>query len=91
MTYLWLITCVIVRSNPKRLFLFYARGNAGHYQSTMTPNRDVLTPNRDGHERQVRFLLKREPSARILHRAHERLSVYAMIVMPGQIEILSQG
>ena len=22
-------------------------GNAGHYQSTMTPNRDVLTPNRD--------------------------------------------
>ena len=37
--YYELITCVIARSNPKRLFLFYACGNMGHYQSTMTPNR----------------------------------------------------
>ena len=39
-----LITCVIARSNPRRLFLFYTCDNAGHYQSTVTPNRDVLTP-----------------------------------------------
>ena len=29
------------------IILFYTCGNTGHYQSTMTPNRDVLTPNRD--------------------------------------------
>ena len=83
-----LITCVIARSNPRRLFLFYAYGNAGHYQSTVTPNRDVLTPNRDI---MSVFVLKRETSAHVLHLAHERLSIYAMIIMPGQIKILSQG
>ena len=41
--------CLInnLRNSAMRLFLFYVCGNAGHYQSTMTPNRDVLTPNRD--------------------------------------------
>ena len=31
----------------EEIIFIYACGNAGHYQSTMTPNRDVLTPNRD--------------------------------------------
>ena len=31
----------------EEIIFVYACGNAGHYQSTMTPNRDVLTPNRD--------------------------------------------
>ena len=30
-----LVTCVIVRSNPRR-FSFHANGNASHYQSLMT-------------------------------------------------------
>ena len=85
-----LITCVIARSNPRRLFLFYACGNAGHYQSTTTPNRDVLTPNRDVMSTKCVFS-QNAKQARVLHRAHERLSIYAMIVMPGQTEILSQG
>ena len=38
-------------------------------------------------ERQV----QNAKQARVLHRAHERLSIYAMIVMPEQIKILSQG
>ena len=38
-----LITCVIARSNPRRLFEFYARDNAGNYQSTMTRVRDVMS------------------------------------------------
>ena len=42
------------------------------------------------HERQVRFSYNAK-QARVLHRAHKRLSIYAMIVMPGQIEIFSQG
>ena len=67
-----LITCVIARSNPRRLFLFYAY-NVGYCQSTMTPNCDVMS------------------AKCVLHRAHERLSIYAMIVIPGQIVILSQG
>ena len=43
-----------------------------------------------GHERQVHFLLNAK-QAHVLHRAHKRLSNYAMIVIPGQIKILSQG
>ena len=37
------------------------------------------------------FSLKNANQARVLHSAHEGLSIYAMIIMPGQIEILSQG
>ena len=83
-------TCLIARFNPRRLFLFYACDNVGHYQSTMTPNRDVLIPNRDVMSAKCIFSLNVK-QARVLHCAHERLSIYAMIVMPGQIEILSQG
>ena len=45
----WSINAKMVYTaiQSRRLFLFYAYGNAGHYQSTMTPNRDVLTPTRD--------------------------------------------
>ena len=79
-----------MRSNPRRLYLFYACDNAGHYQSTMTPNRDVLTPNRDVMSAKCVFSSNAK-QARVLHRVQKRLSIYAMIVMPGQIEILSEG
>ena len=79
-----------MRSNPRRLFSSYACGNAGYFQSTMTPNRDVLTPNHDVMGAKCVFSYNAN-QAHVLHRAHERLSIYAMIVMPGQIEILSQG
>ena len=36
------------------------------------------------HERQVRFLLKRDTTARTTP-AHKRLSIYGLIFMPGQI------
>ena len=35
-----LITCVIARFNPRRLFLFFASSNVGHYQGTMTSYND---------------------------------------------------
>ena len=37
------------------------------------------------------FFLRNAKQARLVHLAHQRLSVLAIIVMPGQIEILSQG
>ena len=55
------ITCVIVRSNPRRLFSSHASSNAGHYQSKMTTHND---PRTWCYERKVRFLLKRQTSAR---------------------------
>ena len=64
-----------MRSNPRRLFLFYARGNAGHYQSTMTPNRDVLTPNRDVMGAKCIFLYKRETSTRTAPRTQAYISL----------------
>ena len=36
-------TCVIARSNPRRLFSFHASCNAGHYQSSMTSRNDPRT------------------------------------------------
>ena len=50
-----------MRSNPRRLFSFHASSNAGHYQSTMTSRNG---PRTLCHERKVRFLLKRQTSAR---------------------------
>ena len=55
----WLI--IVVRSNPRWLFSFHAGSNAGHYQSTMTSHNDLCMWCR---ERKVRFLLKRQTSAR---------------------------
>ena len=74
----------------KEIILFYACDNMGHYQNTVTPIRDVLTPNRDVMSAKCSFPLNVK-QARVLHRAHERLSIYAMISMPGQIKIFSQG
>ena len=58
-----LITCVIARSNPRRLFSFYASSNRSHYHVTMT-SLEWPTYNTWCHERKVRFLLKRQTSAR---------------------------
>ena len=51
----------MTRSNPRILFSFYASGNAGHCQSTMTSHND---PRTQCHERRVRFHLKHQKSAR---------------------------
>ena len=62
-----LIICVIAPSNPRRLFSFHVSSNAGHYQSTMTSHSD---PRTWCHERPVRFLSKRQTSARTTPRTH---------------------
>ena len=65
--YCILITCIIARSNPRRLFSFCASGNQSHNESAMTSHND---PRTWCHELQVRFLLKRQTSMRTAPRTH---------------------
>ena len=67
-----IITCVIVRSNLRRLFSFHASSNAGHYQSTMTSHNDR---HMWCHERKVCFLLKRQTSVRTTPRTCEFITL----------------
>ena len=65
-----LITCMIARSNPRRLFPFYASSNGTHV--TMTSQND---PRTWCHEHKVRFLLKRQTSARTTPRTRSFITV----------------
>ena len=71
---LLLITCIIVWSNPRRLFSFCVSGNTSHCQSTMTSHIHN-DPRTWCHERKVRFLLKRQTSERTTPRTRAFISL----------------
>ena len=64
----WQKLCTIGGSNPRRLFSFYASGNAGHIRAQwllMTCEHDVMST-----ARQVRFLLNGQTSEHIAPCTH---------------------
>ena len=85
---LWLITCVIARSNPRRLLPIWREKLRGHYHVTMTSDNDFCVWRWHYRKRHSRVSVNAQT---ITHPVFAHLSHRAMIVRSGLTEIRLQG